>query len=67
MRRLVAACGFVALLGAGGLACGDDDGDEVPNVDDSIERGVDELEEGVERGADELEEQTDRLDDDGNG
>jgi hypothetical protein len=64
IRKIVAAFGAAALLSAGGLACGDDDnGDEVPNVDDSIEEGVDDLEEGVEEGADRVEEGADELED----
>jgi hypothetical protein len=61
VRRIVAATSVAVILSAGGLACGDDDGDEVPNVDDTIEEGVDDLEESVEDGADRLEEGADRL------
>lgn len=62
MNRRIAAVSAVAILGLGGAACSDEDGDgattdeEVDQVDESTEDMGNELEEEVNQGEEEAEE-----------
>ena len=62
MNRRIAAIAAVAVLGLGGAACSDEDGDgattdeEVDQVDESTEDMGDQLEDEVDQGGEEAEE-----------